>query len=424
MTLTNFSPKSRTDDWLTEDKEAGIFSILAKIYADPNIYQRERAQIFDKSWLYAAHDSEIPSSGNFVTRHIGGRELLIVRGKDGRIRAFLNACRHKGAPVCRERSGNASMFRCAYHAWNYNNLGKLVGVPAEDAYGPGFEKSKISLFEVRLESYRGLLFTCYDKTAVSFKDYIAGAVESLDLILDKHEESGVTVLSGGYQYNMSANWKVLMENSMDAYHLFSSHIRFFNEYMPNVMGVRITRNDLLDPTGEHSGVRDLGNGHSVSETKQMTRNVDAHKLEVWEKRFGAERAKRMLGYNRVVLLYPNTMVAEQFFMIRTCFPLSADVTQTTAWALAPNGEDPKVREIRMQNFSTFQGPAGFGTPDDIEILEQCQRNFHAMADDNYLDSSRGMSRAVAQADDELANRVLLREWHRQLTGSVSSQVAE
>jgi hypothetical protein len=132
----------------------------------------------------------------------------------------------------------------------------------------------------------------------------------------------------------------------------------------------------------------------------------------------------MLGYNRVVLLYPNTMVAEQFFMIRTCFPLSADVTQTTAWALAPNGEDPNVREIRMQNFSTFQGPAGFGTPDDIEILEQCQRNFHAMADDNYLDSSRGMSRAVAQADDELANRVLLRQWHRQLTGSMSSQDAE
>jgi p-cumate 2,3-dioxygenase subunit alpha len=419
MTPTTFAPQLPAADWLTEDTATGVFSILAKIYSDPNIYQRERGSIFDKCWLYAAHESEIPSAGDFVTRHVGGREHLIVRGKDGRIRAFLNACRHKGAPVCRERSGNASMFRCAYHAWSYSNLGRLAGVPANDAYGPAFAKNEISLFEVRLENYRGLLFTCHDKKAVSLKDYIAGAVESLDLILDKHEESGVAVLPGGYQYNMSANWKVLMENSMDAYHLFSSHARFFNEYMPNVMGIRMTRDDLLDPTGEHSGVRDLGHGHSVSETKQMTRNVDGHKLTAWEKRFGSERAKRMLGYNRVILLYPNTMIAEQFFMVRTCFPLSADETQITSWALAPNGEDPKVREVRMQNFTTFQGPAGFGTPDDIEILEQCQRNFHALADDTYLDSSRGMLRAEARADDELANRVLLRQWRRQLTGNGS-----
>jgi p-cumate 2,3-dioxygenase alpha subunit len=413
------SVQLRPHDWIAEDKETGVFSILATIYTDPDIHGLERARIFDKCWLYAGHESEVSKNGDFLTRRIGGRQVLIVRGKDGCVRAFLNSCRHKGAPVCREQTGNAALFRCNYHAWTYNNQGVLVSVPGKEAYGPDFVKSGRPLVEVRLASYRSLLFTCYDESTISLGDYLGSTTEMLDLILDQHEETTMSIVPGAYQYNMSSNWKLLMENSMDAYHLWPVHGRFFNEYMPNVLGLKMRREDVLDSGAPYTGVRDLGNGHCVTEIKRFIRSADAQKLGVWEARFGPERAKRMLEYHRNVMLYPNTIIAEQFGMIRSCYPLSADRTESSAWALAPNGEDPTVREKRLQSFSTFQGPAGFGTPDDIELLEQCQTNFHAASSDTYIDSSRGMLRAVAQPDDEVANRILLREWRRQLAPNMT-----
>ena len=135
---------------------------------------------------------------------------------------------------------------------------------------------------------------------------------------------------------------------------------------------------------------------------------------MWEEKYGKERTDRLINYNRNLLLFPNTIIAEQFPMIRTCFPLSADVTESTSWTLVPEQEDPAIRAGRLQGFTSFQGPGGFGTPDDIEVLEQCQRNCRELPADAYLDSSRGMKQEVCLPDDELQNRVMLREWRRQL----------
>ncbi|MCH4152288.1 MAG: Rieske 2Fe-2S domain-containing protein [Sphingobium sp.] len=402
------------NQWIIDDSEDGVFSVRAKAYCDPDIYVAEQKDIFDRCWLYAAHESEIAKPGDFLTRRVGARELLMVRGKDGELRAFLNICRHKGGTVCRERSGNASTFRCLYHSWTYTTQGKLAGVALKESYASGFDKDRFSLYPVRLESYRGLIFICYDETADGLKQFLSGAVEVLDMILDQYEGIDMTILPGAYEYTMSANWKMLMENSMDAYHAISVHTRFFNDYMPNVMGVKMSRNDLFGRTSEHVGVRDLGNGHSVGEIRRFAKNMDATKRSMWEEKYGKERTDRLINYNRNLLLFPNTIIAEQFPMIRTCFPLSADVTESTSWTLVPEQEDPAIRAGRLQGFTSFQGPGGFGTPDDIEVLEQCQRNCRELPADAYLDSSRGMKQEVCLPDDELQNRVMLREWRRQL----------
>jgi p-cumate 2,3-dioxygenase subunit alpha len=122
-----------------EDAEQGIFRLSPSVYSDPDLFEREQRRIFDRAWLYAGHESEVPNAGDFLTRRVGGRPLIIVRGSDGKIRIFHNSCRHRGATVCRNARGNARNFVCFYHNWTYDNHGRLDGVPLKDAYGPAFK---------------------------------------------------------------------------------------------------------------------------------------------------------------------------------------------------------------------------------------------------------------------------------------------
>ena len=89
-------------------------------YTDPEFYELEHEHLWKKVWLYAAHDSELPTPGSYKLSDIAGTPVLLVRGEDGVVRAFYNACRHRGAPVVRGECGSARMLVCQYHSWGYN----------------------------------------------------------------------------------------------------------------------------------------------------------------------------------------------------------------------------------------------------------------------------------------------------------------
>lgn len=110
------------------DVDAGLVS--ARIFVDEDIYQQELERIFARSWLFVAHESEVPRPGTFVTRSMGEDPVIVWRGADGQVRVLLNVCRHRGRRVCGEDLGQAAQFRCPYHGWTYNSQGELVGVPA------------------------------------------------------------------------------------------------------------------------------------------------------------------------------------------------------------------------------------------------------------------------------------------------------
>ncbi|MGE3865511.1 MAG: aromatic ring-hydroxylating dioxygenase subunit alpha, partial [Hyphomonadaceae bacterium] len=112
-----------------DDREAGIFRIHRSAFVDRDILEMERRLIFDKSWLFAGHVSEFPNPGDFITRNVGGRPLILATGDDGQVRAMLNTCRHRGNLVCREAKGSgAEVFRCFYHGWIFNTRGELKGI--------------------------------------------------------------------------------------------------------------------------------------------------------------------------------------------------------------------------------------------------------------------------------------------------------
>jgi hypothetical protein len=110
--------------------------------------------------------------------------------------------------------------------------------------------------------------------------------------------------------------------------------------------------------------------------------------------------------------------------VRTFFPLAPDYMEITAWALAPEGESTENRTLRLDNFLTFLGPGGFATPDDVEMLESCQRGYAAVREVQWSDISRGMQRTEPLASDELQMQVFWRRWNELITRSQPARVRE
>ena len=126
-------------------------------YTDPVFQALEDEYLFGRVWLYAAHDSQLPAPGSYRLCDIGGAPILLVRGEDGNVRAFRNACRHRGAPVVRGECGTARLLVCQFHSWSYDLSGRLVRVPDERDF-VGLHADERGLPSVRCERWGGWHF--------------------------------------------------------------------------------------------------------------------------------------------------------------------------------------------------------------------------------------------------------------------------
>ena len=207
--------------------EEGLIS--RKIFFDPEIYQAELERIFARCWLFLGHESQIPKSGDYMTAYMGEDPILVCRGNDGTIRAFLNSCRHRGMKVCRADRGNARQFTCSFHGWTYANTGELKGVPlGKKAYGERLNKAEWGLLEVpKLASYGGMLFGNWDAGAESLDDFLGEFRWYLDVMIER-QVGGIEFVPGIQRYSLNANWKIASENfAGDTYHLPYSHGSMF-----------------------------------------------------------------------------------------------------------------------------------------------------------------------------------------------------
>jgi p-cumate 2,3-dioxygenase alpha subunit len=408
---------------VVDDPVQGVFRTNRQAFTDEEILKLEKREIFDKCWLYAGHESEIKKPGDFVTRNVGGRPLLLVRAMDGTPQVFLNTCTHRGNIIAREKSGNARAFTCFYHAWSFDTQGALIGVPGEDAYTNAFKRDEMGLKPVpRFECYRGLMFVCYDVNAVDLDTYLGEEARlRIDYFLDNGGQD-VEISPGGQSYSMKANWKLLVENSLDGYHLLSTHQRYFRKYLPDI-GLDASKWLAKREPGT-SRARSLGNGHTVIETLDRGTPLSAMAGEELAQiradlvsRFGEEYAHKTADYQRNLFIFPNLIMISMWKTVRTFYPVSPDYMEVDAWGLFPTSDSPDLRQKRIENFLSFLGPAGLATPDDVSGLEGCQRGFAAATEVQWSDISRGMGSEQPTAGDELQIRGFWRKWHALLQGN-------
>lgn len=422
-------PLHETEDPIVvEDVGRGVFRVNRRAFVAPEILALERERVFDRCWLYLGHESELPGNGSFLTRAVGGRQLLFVRDGTGTVRAFFNTCPHRGALVCREKQGKGKLFRCFYHAWTFDLEGKLVQRPEESRYSEDIEPGLHDLVAVaRLEAYRGLYFVNFDPGAVELETYLAGAKEYIDLTMDQ-SEAGMEIVGGIQEYGFQANWKLLAENSFDGYHGLPTHATYF-DYVVAAGG------QMGDINTSISEPRDLGNGHAVIEYGAPWGRPVAKPVAAWgeegaaetvairqslEARFGRERADRIAYNNFNMVIFPNLVINNiMAITLRTFFPENPGRQHVKAWTLAPVGESASMRERRLYNFLEFLGPGGFATPDDCEALRLCQEGYSNLAGAAWNDISKGMGKAPMVSNDEEQMRIFWREWRRRVGGDAA-----
>ena len=422
------------EDLIIDDRRRGIFRVHRSSMTSVDLFRREQEQIFDRCWIYLGHESEVQHPGDYLRRTIAGRPLFLVRGKDDQVRVFLNSCTHRGALICRRDAGNADVLQCFYHAWSFNTNGELIGVPGEDAYGPYFDKSELGLKQPpRVESYRGFYFVSFNPYVDDLVTYLAGAKDYLDLIVDQAEE-GMRVIRGSNKYTMKANWKLLVENSLDGYHLVPTH----QTYLDYISSLGTDDSGQTAASRIVGTAKALGNGHCVIESPVRNGRPIAHwhplfgeearepiarvRQRLVEK-YGEERTHRMADTSRNLIIYPNLVINDiMAITIRYFEPVAPDHMEVTAWHLVPREESESMLATRLDSFLTFLGPGGFATPDDVEALESCQAGFRA-TETEWSDISRGML-SPAKSTDELQMRGFWRQWHANMQGLSHTDVQD
>ncbi len=192
------------------------FSLPPEWYSDPEIYRRETESVFYGSWRLAAHHSELARPGDFVTVDFCDESLLVVRDRDGTLRGFYNVCQHRGHRLIGSRRGNLeAVMICPYHAWTYNLDGGLRSAPNCDNVA-GFDKRRIRLSDVKVDECGGFVWANTDLEADPVKAFAPGLDEALRRYVPDLEEA---VFFEGDLSPQPYNWKAMIDNILDIYHL-------------------------------------------------------------------------------------------------------------------------------------------------------------------------------------------------------------
>lgn len=186
-------------------------------YHDQRLFDLERDRVWQRSWLFAAHVSQVPQPGDYTTFDRSGAPIVVVRGEDGEIRAFYNSCRHRGAPVVRDACGTARRLTCQYHSWSYDLAGELKAVPDARSFAD-LDQSALGLVPVRCETWEGWVFVNEDPGA-------APLVEFLGPLCDQMlEVNGPSLRALGTQvHTVAANWKAMVDAFLEVYHIRTVH---------------------------------------------------------------------------------------------------------------------------------------------------------------------------------------------------------
>jgi phenylpropionate dioxygenase-like ring-hydroxylating dioxygenase large terminal subunit len=193
-------------------------SLEQPFYTDPAIFERELDTIVRSQWLFVEHVSSLPGKGDYVLYDIAGESIIVVRGRDGEIRAFFNVCRHRGSRICLAPRGNVRTLTCPYHAWVFDLEGKLIhAARMADDFDPG----DWPLHACRVRIWEGMIFINLADADDEIADF-----DQIEAAFERYAKSyrlADTKIIHQATYPTDANWKLAVENFRECYHCAPAH---------------------------------------------------------------------------------------------------------------------------------------------------------------------------------------------------------
>lgn len=362
-----------TDDLVLNDR------VKTPMYEDPALFNEEMEKIFGKVWVWVGHTSEVPDKGSFKLSHVGLQPVIISRDRKGEIHVLVNRCRHRAATVCEIKKGKTSSFQCPYHGWGYALNGELRAIPYTEGYNTDFDKKEFGLKQLKVGIFEGMIFASYNMDVEPLEDFLGNAKPWIKLFMKQGGGYPVKTL-GEHQFKVPMNWKIQLENTTDAYHFPIVH----KSFLQSLDGEATETFSFMDDDDGY--VEDLGNGHSVMVMMPEFIDLDvddgapiperfAELAEDLRKDYDEAQVRRLVravagcGFN--LNLFPNAACSLSFFRILR--PVSVHETEIRHIAIGMDGGPAAANQMRMRIHEHFQGPMGFGSPDDAEVWERVQR---------------------------------------------------
>ena len=223
-------------------------------YTSDEVYDRERAQIFQRSWFYVCRDDRLEPGDRFVA-DVAGESVLVVKDRDGLLHAFANVCRHRGARLCEESGpGSKAGITCPYHAWTYALDGRLIGTPHLAA--DEVDRDSLSLWGVACDVWHGFVFVNLSPDPTPLIESFDAGLDSVKLF--EHLRLGELRTGVTTSTDVHANWKILVENYQECLHCSWVHPE-----LVDIVPIYKT-GSVVDPARPDGGVSIRGNSFSLT----------------------------------------------------------------------------------------------------------------------------------------------------------------
>ena len=377
--------------------------VRREVYTDPQIFELEMQRIHERVWIYCGHESQIPKAGDYYTLQIGRQPMLMVRGSDGRISVLYNRCPHRGNMMCGDRHGNAGeFFRCSYHAWTFKHDGKLRSIPMDSAYaGTRFGKDNPDCSmkrAARVENYRGFVFASLSPEGVSLKEFHGEAIVAFDDMCDRSPEGEVEVVPNCFRVIQHSNWKIFLENQLDALH--PSVVHQSTGRAAHDIEKKIASQTGSTPLSYHMlsafatvtidkwdnfQTLNYPGGHSVLTGYMGLRPQDPDTVaydKIMIKAYGQKRFEEIVGVNiHHVIVYPGLSVQSPLQQLRAVRPLGVDRTLTEIWHFRLKGAPEAIYRRSLAYYNLVNSPATLINADDLENFWKCHQGLAADAGD-------------------------------------------
>ncbi len=317
-----------------------VKGLPARYFNDPAIFSKVREQVFFRTWQYAGHISQLSTPGDYLTLTLLDQDIVVLRNREGLLRAFYNVCQHRGHRLL-EGSGHHRLLVCPYHAWSYDLDGRLQRAPNSEAVS-GFHRESICLASVRLEEFLGFVFINLDADALPMDQVYPGVREA---ILERCPDIRQRRFAEEFSAREGCNWLVAVENYNECYHCKTAHPDFAK--------------GIIDP-GTY-GISPFGDGKVLMHSSLPAQGDDA-----WYDVSGSTYDSFYLWPATSIQLYPAGVVNHYYWR-----PLSVDDTRVfRGWFSATGEVDKALRHVmEMDRNTTFA--------EDLVLVRNVQRGIRS-----------------------------------------------
>jgi phenylpropionate dioxygenase-like ring-hydroxylating dioxygenase large terminal subunit len=305
-------------------------------YASEELLELEYQEFFLKGWQMVGHVCDLQQAGDFLTFDLWRDSVVVMRGKDGSIRAFLNICRHRASRLIDGKGNCGGALQCPYHGWSYKDDGSLIGIPNPENF-PGIDKSTFGLLPVRMEIYRGHIF-------INFSEEGPGVVSMMGPIdaevavyaPEGYEPAGEPILQV-----WECNWKLAWDNYQENYHIPIAHPCLHRMLVQNDEGLRLDN-------GMNFGVFEMRKKLSSVASERRYQEL----IACTDHRYPEGKRRRWLqiamGCNMGIEYYPD------MFALFQVLPLGADKTLIKLARYSPPNLSVEEREMQQINLALLE----------------------------------------------------------------------